>query len=765
MSEIPQETSTALSRRLILVPQLSLPREDTSGRRVPINDASRHHLHRVNPIRSLPKIMPITEALVCRNTNTGELSDVTATPGNTQTNSFRYCVASASNPYSLSNVRYAETGDDFYLSSSLGLTRRQKNGGIEFVTQNEHMRQADLYTALKLIPFFRRFPKWRSFVAWRKSTKLRKLSRCKRGLQHELFFLHPTHRSCLLQLRSVCQHIWSLRLFDMESSSNSTSTIAEFCEKQAQQKGGVEMRITDHMTTVQTLVLNCCRKSLADFLDDCGFGITSTGGGYTQRAAMRAHCQKLVKFIRLVDFQIAEMYLQVATSSVSEMMNACMEADKILDTKFIDQMYRDISLREEAALAAANPNAAQASAVAIRVYFETKSEIAVANAVSDTVICVKRGAGKVVGDDQVFEHVRSPLFRVSLELGHMKLMPRPSGPELKANVEHIITDGLGILTSPPRLLCDSDFSPFVIAADEEGSLEQGLELSSILSSDQHFQMMLECIYACLHNASMYAIAYSRGFDRFIDSLKEHDSFLHWADIDSVISPTEDAHMETIQITNTFSGDDDHQTEVADNLKLSITELESLLARYVAETAVFAALPEAQCIGVILVDSSSLCSALRPSPTRCLEVTRHYGPNVYNTRTNILLQKLAQQHEALTITPVNVDDYVRLTQTLKIANNVLPTLHDACELLGTLHSLIIAYGTPIPETTVNCAVLLKNLDTQVRQSLNNADAAVQEGAPQFIEQINVEVGALRAPILAAKAECLAVFDQSIISKNV
>tara|TARA_B100000475_G_scaffold193121_1_gene167494 strand:+ start:103 stop:513 length:411 start_codon:yes stop_codon:yes gene_type:complete len=126
------------------------------------------------------------------------------------------------------------------------------------------------------------------------------------------------------------------------------------------------------------------------------------------------------------------------------------------------------------------------------------------------------------------------------------------------------------------------------------------------------------------------------------------------------------------------------------------------------------------------------------------------------RTNVLLQKLAQQHEALTIAPADVNDYVRLTQTLKVANSVLPSLHDACDVLGMLHSLLVAYGTPVPETTVNCTVLLKNLDTQVRQSVNNAETAVQEGAPQFIEHINVEVGALHAPTQAARAEWSTVY---------
>lgn len=669
---------------------------------------------------------------------------------------YKYCVASPFNPYSLSSVHHGDIGDDFYLASSSGLTHRQKHGGVEFVTLHEHGRQAILYTALKSIHFFHRFPKWRTFMAWRKSTKSQKLCRCKKALQHELFFLHPTHRVCLLRLRLICQQLWDQRLFDVRST-NCTGSITEFCDRQAHQKFKIETRITKYMGNVHELVLQCCRKSLADFLDDCGFGVTASGGGYTQRAAMRAHCQKLVKFLRLVDFQIAEVYLQIATMSVSEITDACLEADRVLDSEFTTKMQQDIYTREAAASAAASPNASLASAIALEVFSKTKSLKAVADAVARAVITSEEGD---VSEEEgrASSNIRQPLFRVSLKLVSpvQELMPQPSGLELRAHIEHIITDGLSVLVLPPRLLSDKEFSPFVTAADEENAIDQSPELSNILSLDQNFQAMLSHIYACINNASMYAVAYSRGFDRFMQSLREHDIFLQRAEFGCPVSKLEDVGFGTSSpCRGSAARDGDNLTEQPDTLELTIAELETLLARYVAESAVFAALPETQCIGVMLVDSSNLCSACRPSPEKCLRVARMHGPQVYNTRANVLLQKLAQQHEALITTPVHVDDYVKLTQTLKIANRILPTLHDACDLLGILHALLIAYGTPIPETTLNCAVLLKNLDTQVRQSLNSADTSVQEGAPQFIEQINTEVGTLQTPLRSSKAEFFAV----------
>ena len=663
---------------------------------------------------------------------------------------YEYCIASPYNPYCLSQVHHEAIGDDFYLSSPLGLTHKHKHGGVEFVTLEEHERQAALFIALKSIPFFRRFPKWRTFMAWRKSTKSHKLSRCKKALQHELFLLHPMHRSCLLQLRLMCQKLWRLRLFDVQSS---TGSISQFGDRQAQQKSEVELQIESCMESVHNLILRSCRKSLADFLESCGFGVATSGGGYTQRAAMRAHCQKLVKFLRLVDFQIAEVYLQVATSSVSEMMRACLEADTVLDSKFTIQMHHDINSREAAACAAANPDAALASAIALRVFGETSSAAAVADAVAGAVIGSEPAKESLEAGGPL-QRVLRPLFRICLEFitPTQKLMPSPSGPELKAHLREIIADGLGILTSPPRLLSDKEFSPFVSAADEASALDQSLDLNSILSVNQDFQFMLSRIYACLDNASMYAVAYARGFDRFMQSLREHDLFLEQAELECPHSLLKDAKLgASSHIRNSIPGNDNGHGTFAYTLNLTIAELETLLARYVAESAVFAALPETQFVGMILVDSSSVCAALRPSPDKCLRVARMHGPHLYNSRTNLLLQKLAQQHEALSIVPVRVDDYVKLTQTLATANSILPTLHDACELLGTLHTLLVAYDSPIPETTINCAVLLKNLDTQVRSSLNNANTAVQEGAPQFTEQINAEVGALRAPTLSVKAE--------------
>ena len=670
--------------------------------------------------------------------NSSHVSSVVSRNGD----GYGYRIACPFNPYSLLNAHHRAIGDDFYLCSPAGLTHKHQHGGVEFVTFEEHERQAALYSALKSILFFRRFPKWRTFVAWRKSTKSQKLHRSKNKLQHELFVLHPTHRSCLLQLRTMCQKLWTLRLFDVQSS---TGFIVDFCDRQAKRKLEVETQIASCIGNAHELVLRSCRKSLADFLEDCGFGVATSGGGYTQRAAMRAHCQKLVKFLRLVDFHIAEVHLQVATSSVSQLMRACLEADEVLDSTFTAQMHQNISAREAAASVAANPNAALASAVALRVFGETQSPAAAAAAVAEAVIDSKSTGYRTIHED-VSEHNMRPLFRICLEFSSSarKLMPCPSGPDLHAHLAQIIEDALGILFSPPRLLSEHEFSPFVMAADEETLLDQCLDLSTILSLDQSFQSTLNLVYACLDNASMYAVAYSRGFDRFIQSLGEHDNFLRQSESRCPKSGPGDVGFGVSQ-------DGNGSSNTADTPDLTIAELEILFARYITESAVFASLPEVQFVGVALVDSSSICALLRPSPAKCLRLTRAHGPHVYNSRTNVLLQKLAHQHEALSILPAHVDDYVKLTQTVMAANSVLPVLHDACELLGILHTLLVAYGTLIPETTINCAVLLKNLDTQVRSSLNNANTAVQEGAPQFVEQINLEVAALAAPSLAIKAE--------------
>ena len=205
--------------------------------------------------------------------------------------------------------------------------------------------------------------------------------------------------------------------------------------------------------------------------------------GDHSRSLSRAHCQKLVKFIRLIDFQVAETYLQVATMSVSEMMNACLEANQILDTEFIIQMYHEISEREKKAHFASNPDVALASSVALHVFSETNSQSAVADAVSAIITGAKSVPKDTLQEAQAFRPTRAPLFRVSLLLRSLneELMPQPSGPDLRANIEHIITDGVGILNSPPRLLRDREFSPFVTAADEEAAIDNGVNLISILS--------------------------------------------------------------------------------------------------------------------------------------------------------------------------------------------------------------------------------------------------------------------------------------------
>lgn len=82
--------------------------------------------------------------------------------------------------------------------------------------------------------------------------------------------------------------------------------------------------------SVSALVLGSCNDALGTFLAACGFSgepeAPSVSGkpgqtiSYTKRAAMRAQCRKLTKFLRLVDFLVTEAFHSIALSSVEHLL-------------------------------------------------------------------------------------------------------------------------------------------------------------------------------------------------------------------------------------------------------------------------------------------------------------------------------------------------------------------------------------------------------------------------------------------------------------
>ena len=375
---------------------------------------------------------------------------------------------------------------------------------------------------------------------------------------------------------------------------------------------------------------------------------------------------------------------------------------------------------------------------------------------------------------------RAPLFRVFLELREASgfcgaqppLAPQPSGLVLKERISYLINEALSVVGAPLKLVDAGPFSAFVAAAlgeDARQNAQQGTsyhsghELGFILQEDQAFQRTLQSIRHALHKASVHAVAYARGFDVFVRSLRQHALFLSAAPRDSrQLSQRSIASAQAVQGSNrsiagssssswSSSRANSSMIQASSHEEQSVRSLETLLARFSSEQLVWASVPSEQPIGCTLVDSSRLRAKLLPSPVLCLEVARRCGPKAYERRAGLVLAKLAAQVEALSGEPQSVDEYVRLTRAHCAAEEALPALHEACERLHKLHTLLRAYGCALPESSANCAVLLANLDAQLAQSVSAADRCVTQQQPKFLELLKFEAEQIGEPVARARAE--------------
>ncbi|KAJ1459959.1 hypothetical protein M885DRAFT_37045 [Pelagophyceae sp. CCMP2097] len=677
---------------------------------------------------------------------------------------YLYLKANSQNPYSLSSVAHSGigTGGDFYLCSSSGLVHSEIGGATEFTSRSDYARESQVYFKLRQIRFFAQFRWFRAFHGWRKATLSRKRARVTKVLQAELFMLHSRHRDCLLQLRWECTLLWDQRLFDVEpaaleedfedapesrlegqnaplegavplfdapdstasdSANAAVEKVGAFSDRQSRRREAVGSAISQRSTAAHALVLKCCEDSLQSFLEDCGFGsgsvARSTAGEYTRRAAMRAHCQKLVKFVKLADLQLFQVHLDVAQASLDDLVRSCQRADAALDSAVKEKMALEVSTRTAAAGYAASPRAAQATRAALAALAGGASSAGVQVAVFDAIVLERvQGAFLGKGASTALVALAPPLLRVGVVVHGDRAALTPSRTELASRVHSLVDDALAVMATPAQLLRDSAFAPFVAALGENAAACTGPNLVEVLTGHLQFQKRLATLDACLTNAWDAAEAYASGFDPFLAASRDHEAARRRSAVDSPLA--------------------------------SVCELETLLARYSTESRLFGCLPRSQRVGMLQIDSSQVTTGLEPSPLDCLETTRARAPGLYNAKAASLLLEFARQNEALSLELSRVDDYVVLRQTLSKAAVVLPQLQHLAASLEKVRNVMIGYGVDM-EATVDSAILLNNLDASSRKSLLSATLAVEEQAEKFMHDLDRDALDVLDPVLKLKAE--------------
>mgnify|MGYP006089101487 CR=1 FL=1 len=237
----------------------------------------------------------------------------------------------------------------------------------EFTDLEIWERDFHIFNVIQGIRFFQQYPMWKTFRTWSKGMRRRKMQNASRGLNQKLFLLNGTLRTSMSQLRRLCVDVSQLGLFTMptrenpiqiddgnnnaeDNASATGSTLASlsmgtdkkkdtwqpptvdmFLREQVKKRALLADWLIDFSDDVRALVRSACDQVLDAFLArnhiEADHPMT-----FTEKAALRTECRRLVKFVRLCDMLIRDTLLEVgieSTEALLEYLHPTVDADTV----------------------------------------------------------------------------------------------------------------------------------------------------------------------------------------------------------------------------------------------------------------------------------------------------------------------------------------------------------------------------------------------------------------------------------------------------
>jgi len=233
------------------------------------------------------------------------------------------------------------SSEEFWTLSLKGFTYfNQKTA--DFVPLDVWLRSLDLFSRILTIPFFKYQRQWRHFNIWSRGVRREKILKAHSSLSADLFFAHPILRQSFLRIQKDLNQLKQLKLFAIQPGK--IYSVYDFMSENMKHKDKVlHILETFNTSLVENVQIAC--ESAMDNLSSPDADINQTANGspldnliasyqrslktdskttyeaptslkYTNKASKRAVCQKLVRFIRMIDFLVIGTLREICNVSL-----------------------------------------------------------------------------------------------------------------------------------------------------------------------------------------------------------------------------------------------------------------------------------------------------------------------------------------------------------------------------------------------------------------------------------------------------------------
>ena len=227
-----------------------------------------------------------------------------------------------SSAYELETVSQDEIDKDNYSTISKEGITQYRNKQSQFTPLTQFEREYKLFHRISSIRFFKLYKRWKSFFTWKKGIRRDKITSARESILSSLFLFNPSLRNALLAVRKISAGLSSTGMLNLKNGE--IFRLEEFMIVQKEVHESLRASLESLSNEVLVIVRVACDEVVDEFLKSNNI-VANHKMTFMERAALRAECRRLTKYLRLIDIMLSD-FLRTMVQEMMILLVNCVES-------------------------------------------------------------------------------------------------------------------------------------------------------------------------------------------------------------------------------------------------------------------------------------------------------------------------------------------------------------------------------------------------------------------------------------------------------
>jgi dynein heavy chain len=194
-----------------------------------------------------------------------------------------------------------------------------RNKSSQFTALAQWNREYTLFHKISSIRFFKLYKRWKAFTVWKKGLRCGKMVQANGQLETNLFLFNPPLRVALFKVRELSMQLAKIGVLSFPVGE--TFNLEDFVKTQNLVHDQLRVQLDDLSQAVLSSVRSACDEVVDQFLKANNIAANHKMT-FMERAALRAECRRLTRFLRLIDIMLTDYLKSIVLDAMHKLVEA-----------------------------------------------------------------------------------------------------------------------------------------------------------------------------------------------------------------------------------------------------------------------------------------------------------------------------------------------------------------------------------------------------------------------------------------------------------